>query len=223
MQATVDEQVIGARLAPEGLAETEELHSDDMADQPAIPEDLADLDAHIPPARIPVVRFLARGHQYAPRPPHQSEDDWCAMSSNDRNKMLRAYDRWRERAIREARKARPASDAPAPDAAAAVPQPPERPLHVSEDLWSTLSPAQQQFEVKAQPHGFHPANVTPCLPAPEGSAFRAPRGAGTRAERNSERARKAVTGTARYVLAMLVLLVAWRWPTIVVGDGQSLW
>ena len=89
---------------------------------------------------------------------------------------------------------------------------------MSEDLWSTLSPAQQQFEVKAQPHGFHPANVTPCLPAPEGSAFRAPRGAGTRAERKSERARKAVTGTARYALAVLMLLLAWLQPTIIGRD-----
>ena len=104
------------------------------------------------------------------------------------------------------------------EVAAAARIPPERPLHVSEDLWSTLSPAQQEFEVKAQPHGFHPSNVTPCVPAPEGSAYRASRGSGTRAERKAERATKIVTGTARYALVVLMLLLAWLQPTIVSGE-----
>ena len=77
---------------PGDLAEADEPHLDDMADPPAIPEDLTDLEAHIPPPRVPVERLSAKGHHYAPRPPHQTEEDWCAMSSNDRNKMLRAYD-----------------------------------------------------------------------------------------------------------------------------------
>ena len=79
---------------------------------------------------------------------------------------------------------------------------------MSEDLWLSFTPEEQLLEIAAQPHGFHPVGVTPCVPAPAGSANRAPREGGTRAEGKAERARSAVNGTARYAFAVLMLLLA---------------